>query len=438
MTQTLFGTDGIRTTVGTSPLTAAEIHQLGNAIGAWACAQWGVGAAILIGHDTRISCAWLKATLKSGLLAHPVHIYDAGELPTPAVVSLTTHEPALSCGIIISASHNKYQDNGIKLVMHTNAKLSTSDEITLTNYFHQTPPISYTHFGADIPFPEAAERYCTRLATFFAPDFLRDVRIVIDAANGALHRIAPTILQQFGATVITIATAPNGTNINADCGAVHPAALQTAVREHAADVGFAFDGDGDRIIAVNRHGELKDGDALLALLLEHPRYRAETVVVGTVMSNQGLEQALQTEGRKLIRVAVGDKHIAAYVNEHKLLLGAEQSGHVICNDYLSSGDGLFTALRILEVMQSNRNLTTFSPMPQLLFNIPIQHKKDLSCEPFASIIKTCHARLRDGRVLVRYSGTEPLLRIMIEHNDFHIAQTWGTHLAHELQQFLEK
>jgi phosphoglucosamine mutase len=432
----MFGTDGIRAAVGTSPLTITEIHQLGNALGAWICNRYGQHASLLLGHDTRASCAWLKATLKSGLLAHPLHIYDAGELPTPAVVSLTRHEPALSCGIIISASHNGYRDNGIKLVTHANAKLGPEDEMTITNYFYQTPPIIYTDFGADIPFPEAAERYCARLATFFPADFLRGVTVVVDAAHGALHRIAPAMLQQFGATVYTIASTPNGININAQCGAVDPAALQDAVVSYKADIGFAFDGDGDRVIAVNCKGEVKDGDALLALLLEHPEYHAQTTVVGTVMSNQGLQHALHAQGRELIRVAVGDKHIAASLKERRLLLGAEQSGHVICMDYLDSGDGLFTALRILQLLKKNPTLATFAPMPQLLFNIPIQHKKDLSQEPFASTIKTCHARLGDGRVLVRYSGTEPLVRIMIEHADYQTAHAVGTHLARELEQLL--
>lgn len=436
MKNTLFGTDGIRATVGTCPLTGPELQQLGNALGTWMINQYGPNTPIVIGYDTRTSCHWIKAALKSGLLAHPITIYDAGLLPTPAIMHAVKQSPVALCGLMISASHNPYQDNGIKLIAHGPTKFTPAQEEELTRLFYSTPKPTYQTFGTDIPYNQAEQDYCARIQTFFPQQFLQGLRIVIDTAHGALYRIAPKILQQFGATVYQIGDQPNGTNINAQCGAVYPQAVQKAVLAQKADIGFAFDGDGDRIIAVNNQGIIKDGDAIVALLADHPSYQHMSCVVGTTMSNQGLEIYLKQRHKELARTAVGDKYVAAHMQQHGLLLGAEQSGHVICGDFLPSGDGLFTALRVLQMIKQNPTLTTFTPTPQLTFNLATQLKPDLAQEPFATLIKTCHATLQGGRLLIRYSGTEPVLRIMIEHPDQQVAHTCGSHLTQELNHLL--
>jgi len=435
----MFGTDGIRGPVGTSPFTYTQLHQLGKAIGKWITTTHGAGVHVLLGHDTRLSCAWVKAALKSGLLMHPIHLKDAGVFPTPCVVQRTIQESSIVCGIIVSASHNPFEDNGIKIIDGVKGKLSLADEQCITSYFAEEQVINYTQLGTDTPDTKSAQAYVDSICHFFETDLLTGKTIVLDCAHGATYALAPQIFRQLGAEVITIGDQPNGININQDHGALHLERLQQKVLDCGADAGFAFDGDGDRVIAVNSKGEIKDGDDILVLLHTHPQYSTESTIVGTIMSNQGLAQHITKKGCTLARTPVGDKYIARYLNEHHLMLGGEQSGHIICNDYLCSGDGIFTALRVMQAIHYNNNPTmrTFCHMPQQLTNVRIKQKRALTEEPFASIIKKYNERLKEGRILVRYSGTEPLLRVMVEESDAHRATDISKQCAKELQQALE-
>lgn len=296
MNKNLFGTDGIRGTVGMYPMTIDQLPDLGHAIAQWICKKEAHNPVLLLGHDTRISCSLVKSALLSKLLLNPITIHDAYVLPTPAVYLLTKIDTTFHGGIIISASHNPFYDNGIKLVHAETGKLKTEDEQLIMSFFNNqaTTAASYATLGTVYPFLDAAQQYLDYLASWFADNaFLVGKKIVLDCANGATSAIAPRLLTQLGAQVITIHHTPNGRNINDACGALHPEDAQRAVIEHRADAGFAFDGDGDRIIAINRHGEVKDGDDILALLSNHPRYSESNTLVGTIVSNYGLERWLE-------------------------------------------------------------------------------------------------------------------------------------------------
>lgn len=436
----MFGTDGIRATIGMAPLTAPDLHRMGYALGAWIVQRYGEHATVLIGHDTRLSCAFVKSTLKSGLLAHPVYLIDAEELPTPAVVQLAMYHEKIDCGIIISASHNPFQDNGIKLIDGTKGKLSAEHEQEITELF-ETCDLTYRYDqpGQERYWGLAKQAYADRICSFFPTDILQGKKIVLDCANGAAYELAPTIFRRLGAEVITFAAEPNGKNINVACGAVHPESLQKLVLDHHADAGFAFDGDADRVIAINAAGQVKDGDDIIALLLDHPRYNNMETVVGTVMSNKGFEVWLNAKNRSLIRTPVGDKYIAQALRKEKLLIGGEQSGHIILADYLPTGDGIFTALRIMEscILNNNIGMKTFNHFPQQLINVYVKQKQDLSSEPFATIVRTYEQKLLNGRLLVRYSGTEPLLRIMVEDSTAEHALKIAQDLAAEIKTALD-
>lgn len=436
----MFGTDGIRATVGNAPFTAPDLHKMGLALGTWIVKTYGENATVLIGHDTRLSCSFVKSTLKSGLLAHPICLIDAGILPTPAVVQLALTHTAIDCGVIISASHNPFQDNGIKIIDGTKGKLSAQDELEITELFYN-PDIScsYAQLGEERFWGNAQAAYSDHIKSFFAPDFLKGKKIVLDCANGAAFEVAPALFRHFGAEVIAFAHEPNGKNINVASGAVHPEALQQLVLEHRADAGFAFDGDSDRVTAVNSAGELRDGDDILALLLDHPLYQNVTTLVGTIMTNKGLESWLTARNCTLFRTPVGDKYIARKLQKDNLLIGGEQSGHIILKDYLPTGDGIFTALRVMEAIMyaHNESMGTFTRFPQILINVPVQEKKDLTLEPFASMLKAREDELSNGRLVVRYSGTEPILRIMIENDDKTQADRIAHALAAELQLALQ-
>lgn len=438
--QNLFGTDGIRACIGQSPLTQHEIVHLGNVLGTWIVNKYGPNATILLGHDTRQSCAWVKTCLISGLLMHPITLYDAEILPTPAIVQLTLKNINFDFGIIISASHNPFYDNGIKLVDGKQGKITEQDELNITSLFHeQNQYYAYNRFGNSKYLLNGKAQYTQYLYSFFTPNFLTGKKIVLDCAHGATYLIAPEIFEHFGAKVICINNNPNGININDKCGATDLQSLKDAILSHQADIGFAFDGDGDRVIAVNQKGVIKDGDDILAILINHPRYQTTSAIAGTIMSNKGLENWLATKNYPLIRTPVGDKYIArAMESTPNLIIGGEQSGHIILSDYLPTGDGIFTALRIMETMilTNNTELHTFKHMPQFLVNVPIQNKKDLTQEPFASIIQAKSNIIPNGRILVRFSGTEAKLRVMIEDNNEQLADIISRELAHELQKAL--
>lgn len=438
MNHNLFGTDGIRNVVGTSPFTLHDMPRLGHAIAFWAEQTYGKNAHILLAADTRISGEWIAHALKTGVLLSSITIHDAGIIPTPAVLSLMQKNTQFDCGIIISASHNPFGDNGIKIVDRINGKLTLVHERAISNFFHNPPACSYESFGSATAYQNAYEAYRNSLTSLFKPQLLSGKKIVLDCAHGATSRVAPEVFATLGAEVIALNNEPTGRNINDHCGSVYPQQLQKAVILYHADAGFAFDGDGDRLTAVGPDGALRNGDDILALLIDHPLYRNEQQVVGTIVSNQGLDLFLQKRQKKLIRVAVGDKYIVDHLQKNNLVLGGEQSGHIIMRDYLLSGDGIFTALRVMEaiIYTGNSMMNTFKRYPQILINLPISQKKDLQEPVIASIIAQHEAQLDSGRLVVRYSGTENVLRIMVEDEHETTAQAVSTQLACALEKEL--
>lgn len=440
--ENLFGTDGIRCQVGISPLTYDSLPLLGKAVGQWVYTKYGSKARILLGHDTRASVDFIKTSLQAGLLTYPLSVFDAQVISTPAICYLTQKNNLFDVGIIVSASHNPFQDNGIKIVDRLSGKLSLDDERAISRLFYnfsQMKPItSYTTLGSTTYFTQAVDSYIKHCSSFFPSDLLSGLTVAIDCANGALSTIAPAIFSKLGASLISIHNEPNGININDTCGALYPEQVQKAVLAHNADVGFAFDGDGDRVIAVSRNGIIKNGDDILALLIHHPVYQASSFIVGTEMSNYGFEQFLTKQNKKLVRTPVGDKYIAQTLEQTHGLIGGEQSGHIILRDYLASGDGIFTALRLIQALKQTNNwdMESFEKFPQVHVNVTIQEKKDLKKDPFASIIAQSNTQLKSGRLVVRYSGTENILRIMVEDEEFEHAQDIGNSLARVLAQFL--
>lgn len=417
---TVFGTDGIRCRFGTYPLTFDGMYQFGFAFAQWALTRYGKNARILIAHDTRISCNYLKAILKASLLEHELVLYDAGILPTPVAATIILTQQLYDCGIIITASHNKAHDNGIKIIDREHGKLLLSDEDIITANLHkEKPKYAHAHVGSEHPQTTAFSIYSEYIQRFFPKNFLTSLSIVLDCANGAAYSIAPAIFELFGAQIHTLHTTPTGHNINEACGSTAPEQLQQEVINRKAHIGFAFDGDGDRVIAVNFQGLIKNGDDLLALLSLHPCYAKTKNVIGTVMANEGLAEFLAQEGKILIRVAVGDKYVAEQMRKTQSLLGGEQSGHIITGDHILLGDGIFTALRLLEVIIATNNfeLATFKHFPQKTISFPVTTKKSLTTEPLKSLIRNSQDLLKTGRLLIRYSGTENCLRIMAEDHD---------------------
>jgi len=434
----LFGTDGVREKVGKSLLTNENLPKLGYAVGQQIIEKHGPHASVLFGHDTRISSSFIKTTLQSGLLLHPLTVVDAGVLPTPAVCRLVHQNKTFKAGIIITASHNKYHDNGIKIVDDQGAK-NKEYTCAIEQFFSTVPETyDYSSLGNLNIWPEGADQYTSNLCSLFPPQFLKKSTIVIDCANGAFSHIAPQVFEKLGATVIPIHNNPNGTNINDNCGSLHPADLIASIQKNNANIGFGFDGDGDRIIVITKDGIQKDGDDILALLLQHPHYTNQQAVVGTIVSNEGLATWLATQNKELIRAGVGEPLVVEQLKQHKLVLGGEPSGHIILNNYLGSSDALFTALRLCEVIiqTDNWNCTTFDRYPQISLTIPVSNKIPLDQQPLARIIAQADSQLPHGRLIVRYSGTENILRITTEDKNkeqaHHVAHTLAEKVKQEL------
>lgn len=440
MEKNLFGTDGIRRQVGKEPFTSHSLPQIGDALGYWAHQNFGTNAKILIGHDTRISCDFVKSALKSGILQYPVCTYDAGILPTPVAFQILKYTDHFDIGIVVSASHNPYFDNGIKLIKGKNGKISIENELYISQLFYdEQPHKQHKDFcGKDVSWDQGKRLYSSYITSCFKPNFLEGITVVLDCANGATYKLAPHLFKKFGANTVTISDQPNGKNINKNCGSTHIQNLQNTVLENKADIGFAFDGDGDRVIAVSKNGTIKDGDDILALLLSHPIYKANETIVGTIMTNKGFEKYIESIGKKLIRTPVGDKYVAEQLIKKDLSLGGEQSGHIIVRDHLNTGDGIFVALRVLEsvISTNNKNLETFEKFPQTQINIPINFKKNLQDPPLSNIIEEEENKLSGGRLIVRYSGTENKLRIMVEEQNKELAELVGKQLAKKLSEQL--
>lgn len=435
----IFGTDGIRCRFGSDFLTRQRLVHIGSCISHWARQKYQKKPTILIAQDTRASGDFIKAALKSGLLLDDVQVLDAQILPTPAAVVLM-HDAASDCAIVISASHNPYYDNGIKIFDARGHKITEADELILSALIEQEPfTENYDCPGTESWYVQAAQDYVKKIVQLWEKPFGKQQKIVLDVAYGATYKVAREVFVALGFEVILLHDTPTGRNINERCGSLSPQALQQAVGDVEAAAGFAFDGDGDRVIAVSRQGTIKNGDDILALLLQHPRFQSINTLVGTSMTNSGFEKFLTSKGKKLLRTAVGDKFVAQQLIKDQLVLGGEPAGHIIIKqgDVLL-GDGLLAAALVMESLlySDNWNMVTFDHFPHVLMNIPVAKKYDLSQEPFAGIINQAEQSLPQGRLLIRYSGTELLLRIMVEAPTLEGAQMLTTAIAQTIKPLL--
>ena len=424
----LFGTDGVRGRANTHPMTAEVALSLGQAI---AHVFRGTGAGrhrILIGKDTRLSGYMFEDALAAGICSMGVDVIHVGPMPTPALAFLTS-DMRCDAGVMITASHNPYQDNGIKFFGRDGFKLADEIELEIEDLLssgqlanHRAPA---DEIGRATRIDDVEGRYVVFLKRTFPRDTTLDgIRVVLDCANGAAYKVGPTVLRELGAEVFTLGVQPNGRNINEDCGSLHPQNTVARVREVRADVGIAVDGDADRVMIVDERGEVLDGDVVIALCARHLIDRGALRgggVVTTVMSNLGLEEELAEKGVKLIRTQVGDRYVVEAMREGGYNLGGEQSGHVIFLDHTTTGDGLMTALQVLAIMaQEGVPLSLlaagFNRYPQAMVNVGVSQKRPLEELPaLQDAIDEVEAKLDGkGRVLIRYSGTELKARVMVE------------------------
>ena len=444
----LFGTDGIRGVAGEFPLDAPAAHAAGAAIGRWARTM-EQEPRVAAGIDTRESSPALAAQLAGGLAAEGVRTHFAGVITTPGIAYLTRTGTYVA-GVMISASHNPYQDNGIKVFGHSGNKLPDEREREIEQDIFGLLERDSDPSPAELREDPSLDRlYLDYLISTF-PRRLDGLEIVIDGANGAASRIGPELFERLGATVHRIHCEPDGRNINRDCGALHPEALSREVQARGADAGVALDGDGDRAMLVSRSGRVWNGDAILLVAARHLLKKgrlsdagAQPSVVATVMSNLGLEQALARDGIRLARTAVGDKYVLEEMIRRGAKLGGEQSGHVIFREYSTAGDGLLTTLRILEAAQdSGRDLDGMAPdlviYPQRLVNVRVRERAPLEdLDGVEAAIREARTAFGDsGRVLVRYSGTEALARVMVEGPDERKVEDFARRIAAEIQRSL--
>lgn len=430
----IFGTDGIRDKINHGPLTTENLTQLGHAIGQWATNNFEKPIKILIGYDTRSSCPSILETLSNSILQYPVELFNGKILPTPVICKLVREEE-FDLGIIISASHNLAEYNGIKIVKKY-AKISALIESTITQLYHDGKFDNNTQKRLLQSYDQANQLYQIFITAWFEASFLQGKKIVLDCANGATYKLAPKIFEHFGAQVITINNNPDGHNINLQCGSTCPQNITNAVLIHEADWGISFDGDGDRVMIVDKNGHNYDGDEILGILSQHPLFK-KSPVVGTIMSNQGLGQYLQEKNKIFFRASVGDKHVYQMMQQYHAMLGGEPSGHIIVEPFSYSGDGIFTAFLFIDtILKENIQMLPFKKFAQVSTHIDISVQQDLKQEPFANIIKKYETQLNPGRLVVRYSGTEPILRIMVESDNQQTATTIAHQLKDELQSIL--
>lgn len=422
MTREYFGTDGIRGRVGQGAMTPEFVLKLGWAAGR-VLAKNHSNNLVLIGKDTRISNYMFEACLEAGLSASGVHSRLLGPMPTPAVAYLTQTLRA-SAGIVISASHNPFYDNGVKFFSANGQKLPDETEMLIEEQLKQDMiTVDSAELGKAERIDDAAGRYIEFSKSCFpARSSLNGVKMVVDCANGATYHIAPSVFSELGAEVISIGVQPNGMNINLECGATAPAALVEKVLEEKADLGIAIDGDGDRLIMVDHTGEIVDGDELLYIIARAAKQRDELQggVVGTLMSNLGLELAFKEMDVPFLRANVGDRYVMESLRENNWTIGGESSGHIICLDHTSTGDAIVAALQVLYAMtESGRTLFELREgierCPMTLVNVPLETAVDLENTSIAEAVNSVEDELGDlGRVLLRKSGTEPLVRVMVE------------------------
>ena len=438
MSRKLFGTDGIRGKAGDPPLDRRHAYALGVAVAGWIHGRQ-LHPSVVIGMDTRESGAWLAGSVAQGLRSQKVGVDFAGVVTTPGVAFLA-RTGDYAAGVMISASHNPFQDNGIKVIDHSGYKMPDEEELALEAGMFSWLERDETAFDEILVVDESLDRkYITFLESTIS-ERLDGMKLVIDCANGAASKLAPTLFEELGARVVAIGNTPDGQNINLNCGSLHLESLRERVLAENADLGIAFDGDADRALFVTGAGKLVDGDAVMLVTGVAMKVKA---VVATVMSNLGLEKAFASHGIEMVRAAVGDKYVLEEMMKRDLVLGGEQSGHIIFREFGTTGDGMMTALRVLSVIrQSGKTLDELTAgltvYPQILVNVRVKERRPLKELPAVlqeiDAAETAFAGL--GRVLVRFSGTEPLARVMIEGADQAMVDQWAHRIADTIRQEL--
>ncbi|GLS03440.1 phosphoglucosamine mutase [Chitiniphilus shinanonensis] len=444
MTRKYFGTDGVRGLVGEHPITPDFAMKLGYAAGRVLAAsekrQRGEHAAVLIGKDTRVSGYMLEAALQAGLNAAGVDVHLTGPLPTPGVAHLT-RALRLSAGVVISASHNPYYDNGIKFFGAGGKKLQDEVELAIEDAIDDPQPcVSSKQLGKSWRVNDADGRYTEFCKSTFPNELdLRGLKLVIDCAHGATYHVAPQVFHELGADIITIGNQPNGFNINEECGATHVELLRKTVLAQGADYGIALDGDGDRLIMVDGDGTVIDGDLLIYVLAQYRQARGTLVgggVVGTLMTNLGVENGLKAQGIAFERAKVGDRYVLERLQARGWMLGGEGSGHILSLDRHTTGDGIVSALQVLEaIIEQGKTLSALTQSlvlsTQVLKNVRIAKGFDAmaSAAIKESVQQAETAMGSSGRVLLRASGTEPVIRVMVEHVDRGVADDWAQRIA---------
>jgi len=443
----LFGTDGVRGVANIEPMTSEMALQLGRAI-AYIFKKENRRHRIVIGKDTRLSGYMLESAMMAGICSMGVDTVIVGPLPTPGIAFITSSMRA-DAGVVISASHNAYQDNGIKFFSRDGLKLPDELELQIEKFIFENHDPSHrptaSEVGKAYRVDDAIGRYVVFAKNTFPKELTLDgLKIAVDCANGAAYKVAPAVFYELGAEVIPISVKPDGENINHECGALYPEKVAAAVRASGAHVGFALDGDGDRCIMVDEKGNVLDGDYILAIcaiaMMKEGSLKKNTVV-STIMSNSGFEAAITSAGGRVIRTGVGDRYVVEEMLKGGYNLGGEQSGHIIFLDHTTTGDGIISALQILKHMiMEGKPLSELSKVmtafPQILLNVRVKQKKDLSLLPsVATALKGVEDKLKGrGRAFIRYSGTEPLARITIEGEE----QKEITAMANELAELLAK
>ena len=441
MSRQYFGTDGIRGTVGQAPITPDFVLRLGHAVGL-VLRKSEARPTVLIGKDTRISGYMLESALEAGFASAGVDVVLTGPLPTPGVAYLT-RALRLSLGVVISASHNPFADNGIKFFSADGEKLPDSWELAVEAALSEAPNwVDSANLGKARRLEDARGRYIEFCKSTFSPSLsLKGLKLVVDAAHGAAYQVAPDVFHELGAEVISVGCAPDGFNINEGVGATHPETLQAAVRAHGADYGIALDGDADRLQMVDAQGRLFNGDELLYVMTRDRLDQGQSVpgVVGTLMTNMAVEVALRARGVELVRAKVGDRYVLEELQRRGWSLGGEGSGHLLALDRHTTGDGLVSALQVLQTVVGGKRsiaqiLDDVTLYPQKLINVRLPRGFDWSVhEPLAQAQEAVKARLGGlGRILIRASGTEPVLRVMVEAADAELASSCAQALADSL------
>jgi len=443
-----FGTDGMRGVANLEPMTSATVMRLGMAIAA-RLRQPGRHTRIAIGKDTRLSGYMFESALASGIVAMGADVWLTGPLPTPGIAFITS---SMRCdaGVVISASHNPFEDNGIKVFARDGYKLPDAVEAEIEAMMDSPELDNLRAAPSDVGYSRKIEdargRYVVYCKSTFPSELTLDgLRIVVDGAHGAAYRVGPAVFEELGAKVTAIHTKPDGKNINRGAGALHPQTMSECVKNHDAHVGIAFDGDADRLVLCDEHGTIVDGDAVMALcatrMIKENRLAKQTLVA-TVMSNIGLERSLKSVGGRVVRTQVGDRYVVEEMRKHGYNLGGEQSGHLVFLDHATTGDGIVAALRVLAIMVRegiplSELAKCMTRTPQVLINTAVDKKVPLDQLPdLQRMIADIERQLgEDGRVLVRYSGTESKVRVMIEGTDEHLIRNWAEELTGALTKF---